>query len=178
NKKFQYSVVEKGSTSRKYGDSIQWLIDANLVTPVYNVSLPILPLDAYTKDDCFKIYNNDIGLLVAMYGFGVKQSILENTLIGPAKGGLYESLISDILTKRGYKLNYYKKEDNSQEIEFLITKQSDIIPIEVKAGNGSSISLNNFIKEYKSPYAYKLITGNVGVNESKIILPLYMAMFI
>ena len=178
NKKFQYSVVEKGSTSRKYGDSIQWLIDANLVTPVYNVSLPILPLDAYTKEDCFKIYNNDIGLLVAMYGFGVKQSILENTLIGPAKGGLYESLISDILTKRGYKLNYYKKEDNSQEIEFLITKQSDIIPIEVKAGNGSSISLNNFIKEYKSPYAYKLITGNVGVNESKIILPLYMAMFI
>lgn len=178
NKKFQYSVVEKGSTSRKFGESIQWLVDANLVTPVYNVSIPLLPLSAYAKDEYFKIYLNDIGLLVAMYDFETKVAILENTIVGAAKGGIYENLIADILTKRGYKLHYYKTENNSQEIEFLIAQSASIIPIEVKAGNSSSVSLNNFIAEYTPPYAYKLVTGNVGVSETKITMPLYMAMFI
>ena len=178
NRKFQYGVVEKGSTSRKYGDSIQWLIDANLVTPVYNVSTPILPLEAYAKEEYFKMYLHDIGLLVAMYGFDVKTSVLENSLSGPAKDAIYENLISTIITARGYKAYYYKAENNSQEIEFLITQNSKIIPIEVKAGNSASISLNNFIKDYNPPYAYKFITGNVGVNDTKITLPLYMAMFI
>ncbi len=178
NKKFQYSVVEKGSTSRKYADSVQWLVDANLVIPVYNVSNPILPLDAYSKEDYFKIYLNDIGLICAMYGFDIKAPILENSLSGSAKRGIYENLICDILTKRGYKLHFYKNDDNTQELEFLITQNSKIIPIEVKAGNSASVSLNNFIIEYKPPYAYKLITGNIGVSKTKITLPLYMAMFI
>lgn len=178
NKKFQYSVVEKKSTARKFNESIQWLIDANLVIPVYNVATPTLPLDAYVREDYFKIYSNDIGLICAMYGFDIKAPILDNTMSGPIKGGIYENLICDILTKRGYKLHYYKNENNTQEIEFLITKNSQVIPVEVKAGNGSSISLNNFIIEFKPPYSYKLINGNVGVNDSKITLPLYMAMFI
>ena len=61
---------------------------------------------------------------------------------------------------------------------FFNSKNSKIIPIEVKAGNSASISLNNFIKDYNPPYVYKFITGNVGVNDTKITLPLYMAMFI
>ncbi len=178
NKKFQYSVVEKGSTSRKFGDSIQWLIDANLVIPVNNVSNPVLPLDAYSKDDYFKIYLNDIGLLCAMYGFDIKAPILDNTLTSSAKGGIYENLVCNMLIQRGYKLHYYKRDNNSQELEFLITKNSQIIPVEVKSGNGSSVSLNNFISEYKPPYAYKFINGNIGVSDTKITLPLYMAMFI
>ena len=178
NRKFQYSVVEKGSTSRKFGESIQWLIDANLVIPVYNVSNPVLPLDAYSKEDYFKIYLNDIGLICAMYGFDVKAPILDNSLSSSAKGGIYENLVCVMLTSRGYKLHYYKNDDNTQELEFLITKNSKVIPVEVKAGNGPSVSLNNFISDYKPPYVYKLITGNLGVSDSKITLPLYMAMFI
>lgn len=178
NRKFQYKVVEKGSSSRKYEDSIQWLIDANLVIPIYNVSNPIIPLSAYIKEDNFKIYLNDIGLLCAMYGFDIKAPIYDNSLKGPAKGGIYENLICNILTSKGYKLNYYKLDNSTQKIEFLISKNSKVIPIEVKAGNNSSISLNKFIEEYKSPYAYKLINGNLGVAENKITLPLYMAMFI
>ena len=150
---------EKGSTSRKFGESIQWLIDANFVTPVFNVSLPILPLEAYSKEDCFKIYLSDIGLLVSMYGFDTKTAFLDNSLIGPAKGEVYENLVADMLTKRGYKLYYYKRDNNSQEIEFLLSQNSKIIPVEVKSGNSSTISLNNFISMAiwelavpKSPY--------------------------
>jgi hypothetical protein len=82
------------------------------------------------------------------------------------------------MAKRGYKLNYYKTENASQEIEFLITTNNGVIPIEVKAGNGASVSLNTFITEFEPNIAYKLITGNLGVADSKITLPLYMAMFI
>lgn len=178
NRKFQYSVVEKGSTSRKFGESVQWLIDANLVIPVYNVSSPVLPLDAYTREDSFKIYLHDIGLLTAMYGFEIKAPLLDNTLTGPAKGGIYENLIADMLSKRGYDLRFYKAENGMQRLEFLITQNSRVIPVEVKAGNGASVSLNNFIDRHNPPYAYKLITGNLGVSDTKITLPLYMAMFI
>ena len=179
NKKFQYSVVEKGCTSRKYASSVQWLIDANLVIPIYNVSTPILPLEAYAKDNYFKIYLFDIGLLTAMYGFDIKQSILNNTLVGGVKGGIYENLICNMLIARKYKPYYFKVENNSQEIEFLITKNGEIIPVEVKAGNTSSVSLNNFIAEYKPSFGYKLITGNIGVSDDhKVTLPLYMTMFL
>ena len=178
NKKFQFSVVEKKSTARKYGNSLEWLLDANIIQRIFNVSTPLMPLKAYEKDDQYKVYMNDIGLLVAMYGFEMKAPILENSLKGPAKGGIYENLVADIMAKRGYKLNYYKSENGSQEIEFLITTNEGVIPIEVKAGNGASVSLNTFITEFAPNVAYKLITGNLGVADNKTTLPLYMAMFI
>ena len=64
------------------------------------------------------------------------------------------------------------------EIEFLITVDTKVIPIEVKANNNSTISLNRLLEKDDIPFGYKLIFGNIGVNDKKIVLPLYMAMFI
>lgn len=178
NKKFQFSVVEKKSTARKYENSIEWLRDANLVRLCYNVNTPEFPLNAYEKEDQYKMYISDIGLLVAMYGFEMKKAIIDDDLTGNAKGGIYENLIADILTKRGYKLNYYRTENGSIEVEFLISKEVKVIPIEVKANQGSTISLNEMLKRKDIPFGYKLISGNIGVNDKKIVLPLYMAMFL
>ena len=94
------------------------------------------------------------------------------------KGGIYENLVLDILSKNGHKLHYHRTDNGSVEVEFLISKDAQIIPIEVKAGNGSTISLNTLLENPDIPYGYKLISGNVGVNGKKIVLPLYMAMFI
>ncbi|MBQ8748947.1 MAG: ATP-binding protein [Clostridia bacterium] len=178
NKKFQYKIVTSDGTSKKYANSLNWLVDASMIKLCTNVSTPQFPLTAYEKIEQYKVYASDIGLLTCMYGFETQQAILKDTLVGPAKGGIYENLIFDILTKRGYKLHYYKTENSEQEIEFLIAEDARIIPIEVKAKNGTTLSLNNFIKEFKPPFAYKLISGNIGVIENKITLPLYMAMFI
>ena len=93
-------------------------------------------------------------------------------------GGCHENLVLDMLSKRGYKLNYYRTDNGSVEIEFLLTIDAQIIPVEVKAGNGSTISLNTLLEKDSIPYGYKLISGNTGVNDKKIVLPLYMAMFI
>ena len=178
NKKFKYSEVEKKSTARKYEDSVQWLRDSNLVYICYNVTEPYLPLMANEKENEFKIYVNDTGLLCAMYGFNTKLAVLNGTLKGNAKGGIYENLIAEMLIKNGYTLHYYKKSDSTLEIEFLIEKNAEVLPVEVKAGNTQSVSLNNFIQENKPSIAYKLIDGNVGITDSKLTLPHYMALFI
>ena len=177
NKKFQFSVVEKRSSARKYENALEWLRDAGLIKFCTNVSLPKFPIKAYTKDDWYRIYCTDIGILTAMYGFEMKKAVIENTFVGHAKGGIYENLVADMLLKNKIDLNYYKPEGNSQEIEFLLTKETDVIPLEVKSSNGATASLNEFIEEFKPQYAIKLISGNVGVADKKVSFPLYMAMF-
>ena len=175
--KFQYSVVEKGQTSKKFGGSVQWLKDSNIVNPCYNVHEPYLPLLANANEDQFKLYLNDTGLLSAMYGFETKRTILENAIKGNAKGGIYENVIAELLVKNGHLLYYYKPDDNN-ELEFLIEKNGEVIPVEVKAGNTTTKSLDRFINKYNSSIAFKLINGNLGKDGTKLTLPHYMVMFL
>ena len=177
NKKFKYSEVEKKATARKFGESIQWLIDANMVLPCYNVSTPQLPLRYNYKENEFKLYMHDTGLLMSQYGIETKRALLNGTLKGAGKGGIFENFVAESLMKKGYKLFYYKPNENS-EIEFLIEKYGEIIPVEVKAGNTATKSLNGFIDTYRPCVAYKIIKGNVGKMDSKLSIPHYMALFL
>lgn len=176
-KKFKYSEVESRATVRKYGDSVQWLCDANMVHACHNASIPMLPLNAYEKEGKFKLYLNDTGLLMALYGFATKQALLNGNLKGFAKEGIYENFVAETLVKKGYTLHYYKPNDDS-ELEFIIEKDGEVIPIEVKAGNTATKSLNLFMENYKPSKAIKLITGNVGEVDSKLTIPHYLAMFV
>ena len=177
NKKFKYSTVEKKATAKKYGDSIQWLVDANMAFLCKNTCNPCLPLRYNEKENEFKLYINDTGLLMALFGFDTKLAVLNNTLTGFAKGGIYENFVAESLTKKGYALHYYKPDDEN-ELEFLIEKNGEILPIEVKAGNTATKSLNRYIDKYKPPIAYKIMAGNVGRAEEKLSLPHYMVMFL
>ena len=112
----------------------------------------------------YKMYLTDLGLLVAMYGFEMKQAILDDTLTGPVKGGIYENLIADILMKSRHSLHYYQ--NKNLEIEFLIEQNTKVIPVDVKAKNENI------------PYGYKFVNGNCGINGKKITLPLYLAMYV
>ena len=178
NHKFQYSVVEKKATARKFTSSLDWLHNAGLIDFAYNVNSPWFPLKAYVKEDQFRVYLCDIGLLVAMYGYQMKIALLSDALEGPAKGGIYESLVADILAKRGEELYYYKKEDSTLEIEFIIERDCKLVPVEVKARKGSTRSLNELLKMDNIERGYKLTAQNTGVVEKKITLPLYMAAII
>ena len=178
NKKFKYSLFDKDGKTRKYANSLDWLKDAGLIKICTNVSTPAFPLVAYNQADYFKVYGTDIGIIVSMFGFDMKSAIYYNKLKGPAKGGIYENLIADIFIKKYLPLNYYKPGEGQQEIEFLYAKDQTIVPVEVKASNGLSYSLDKFIEKYKPDLAYKFITGNLGQIDAKLTLPLYMAMFL
>ena len=133
NKKFKYSEIEKKATARKYGDSVQWLHDANMAYICCNTTTPILPLKAYEKENEFKLYINDTGLLLALFGFATKQALLNGNLKGFAKGGIYENFVAETLIKNGYAIHYYKPDDNTA-LEFIIERNGEVVPIEVKAG--------------------------------------------
>lgn len=177
NKKFKYSEVESKATARKFGDSIQWLHDANMAYICCNTSTPVIPLKAYEKENEFKLYINDTGLLMALYGFAAKQALLNGKLKGAAKGGIYENFVAETLVKSGYTLHYYKPDDNS-ELEFVIEKDGEVVPVEVKAGNTATKSLNQFIETFEPETAYKINGGNTGQTDNKITIPHFLTMFI
>lgn len=176
--KFQYNKVERGGSARKYGTAIDWLIDAGLVCEVHNVSLPELPLAAYEVPEEFKVYVSDTGLLTHMFGFETQVALAKGSLTGHAKGGIYENLVFDLLHKRGLDLRYYKRKDNTQEIEFLIERDGGVVPVEVKSKGDRTVSLDSYLDRFGPAVAYKLVDGNVGVSGCKVTLPQFMAVFL
>lgn len=178
NRKFKYSEIEKNGSERKFGESIEWLKDAALAPMAKNVTQMELPLSSNVREGWFKLYLSDIGLLMAMYGLETKKALFTGRLVGSAKGGIYENLIAGMLQRKGYELKYYKTIDGSREVEFVIEKDGGVVPIEVKATNGATVSLNETLKMKGIVYAYKFVEGNVGVSGNKIKLPHFMAMFV
>ena len=180
NHKFQYKEVEHGGRAQKYFSSVEWLIRADIIHLSKIVTNVKFDLDDYAREDFFRAYTTDLSLLMAMKDFSLKQFVVENTLEGNSKGGIYECAIADALYKKGYQLYFYKNEITKKEIDMLIQKDGEIIPIEVKSGNTKAGSLKSFMKNNKNiSYGYKLVDGNIGVSEDGIItLPLYMIGFI
>ena len=188
NHKFQYKVVEKGSTATKYETCLDWLEKAYMITSVHHISALGFPLDSFREEDYFRVYPTDIGLLMAAYPYMLKGALMQETsmeekplnlVIGTAKGGLYEALAADLLRKRGYRELYFLKDQKStREIEFFITNQDGIIPVEIKAGRNKANSLGRMLENPLIPYGYKMSSQNVGVAGKRITLPLYMLMFI
>ena len=178
NRKFKYAEVEKGGSERKYASSVDWLCDASFATRAQNVAMAEVPLNAHVRDGWFKLYLSDIGLLSALYGTETKGLLYSGRLTGNAKGGLYENLLAGVLERKGLPLFYFKNESGTREVEFALERDGGIVPVEVKASNGATISLNEMLERPDVPYGYKFIDGNIGISGKKITMPHYMAMFI
>lgn len=180
NHKFQYKEVERGGRAQKYYSSIEWLLRADMVHICKRVTDIKFDLEDYARDDFFRAYTTDLSLLMAMKDFSLKQHIVENTLEGNTKGGMYECAVADALYKKGHKLYFYKNDTSHKEIDVIIQKDGSVVPIEVKNGQGKANSLKSVMKKNKDiPWGYKFADGNIGVSDDCIItLPLYMAAFI
>jgi len=188
NHKFQYKVVEKGGNAKKFGSSLDWLVSAQMVIPVMNVSAAEYPLKSFAKEDNLRLYPNDIGLLICTYGYELKRALLEEEspdepgtgiLLKTAKGGIYEALAADMLKKTGIEqLYFYRNEAGTVEIEFLIEGNDGVIPLEVKAGRSGTKSLNKILESEDIRYGYKFASQNIGRAGKKITMPLYMMPFV
>ena len=175
NKKFQYSVVRKGSTASKYAGSLQWIEDAGIISRCYNLSITELPLDGNADKDTFKVYMRDMGLFVSMLEDGTQYDILQGNLFG-YKGAIFENLIADIFSKMGRRLYYYHK-DSGMEVDFVIRYKGECVPVEVKAMSGNVKSTKTILhhpEKYHVYHAIKLGDYNVGRNGQILTLPLYM----
>ena len=176
NRKFQYSMVEKGSSARKYSSSIFWLSDANVANFCHNISTLELPLKAYEEENDFKFYLSDTGLLVSQYKEGTALDIITDK-IGRHKGAIYENAVAQMLTAKCYRLHFFKPSQN-MEIDFVIRFEDSVCTIEVKSSEHTrSRSLTSLLsnEKYKAKKAIRLSTKNIGEENGILSLPVYMA---
>ena len=175
NKKFQYNKVKPGGRSETYLGSLQWLEDAGIICRCYNTDITGLPIEGNAKDNVFKVYMADIGLLVEMLGAGTRADILQGNL-GGFKGAIFENLMADTLHKKEQNLYYFQK-DSGLELDFLVRMQGECVPLEVKAKSAKAKSSKTVLahpEKYHVKHIIKFGDYNVGREGQLLTLPTYM----
>ena len=172
NQKFQYKVISKGGTSSVFGDAILWLKNSGIVTQVYK-SVAELPLEMHKDLASFKLYMSDVGLFVNKARYPLYQIDLSEQPTMISMGPLTEHYVANELKMKGYEL-YYWESDGKAELDFIIQKETDIIPIEVKSSTHTkSRSLDLYMKKYNPKYAIRISEKNFGFENNIKSVPLY-----
>lgn len=180
NKKFQISKVAKNARSREYIGTVDWLADAGIINVCYNLNLPELPMKGNANVNEYKIYFRDTGLLIASLDNESQTDLRHNRNFNTYKGALYENIVADMLVKAGYPLYYFRNEKSTIEMDFFIRDAESLIPVEVKAKDSATASLNKLITDTKYKdicYGIKLCYKNIGFNGKFYTLP-YFATFL
>lgn len=177
NKRFQITKIGKNARNRDYVGCVEWLADAGVVNICYCMNQPELPLKGNYDPKLYKIYFKDTGLLIASLDEEAQEDLRANKNLGTYKGAIYENIVGDMLAKQGYGLFYYNGEKPSIEMDFFVRDADSLIPIEVKANNGETPSLNNLLREDKYPdvkYGIKLGHKNIGFNGKFYTFPYFL----
>lgn len=173
NRKFIYGLIKEGARAREYEVALQWLFDGGLIHKVSNVTAPRIPLKSYEDKNAFKIFILDIGLLGAMCALDSATIIDGNTIFTEFKGALTEQYALQELLLR-HEPYYYAKANSQQEIDFLIQKNGEVIPIEVKAEeNLKAKSLRRFATENNTRMAYRVSMSDFREESWMTNLPLW-----
>ena len=179
NKKFLYKVVKQGARAREYEDALQWLVDARLVHKVYRSSAPGLPIAAYDDLSAFKIYMVDVGLLRRLAQLSPTAFGEGNRLLTEFKGALTENYVLQSLIPQ-FEVNprYWTQNNPPYEVDFLIQRENDIFPVEVKAETNIS---GRSLKKYKELFSDKVklrirfSMDNLKLDDDVLSIPLFMA---
>ena len=175
NTRFQYKLIKKGGRASEFKNAIEWLCLSGIVSQVYKTEQIKKPLENYRDIDSFKIYVSDLGLLCAKKDLTATDILYMVEEINDFKGGMAENYANVQLTINGYN-TYYWESERGAEVDFVIQRNGQLIPIEVKsADNTRAKSLRIYMNTYKPAYAIKLSTKNFGLEDNKKIVPLYAA---
>lgn len=172
NQKFQYKVISKGGSSSIFGEAILWLKNSGIVNQVNKVT-PELPLEMHKDLTSFKLYMSDVGLFVNKAKYPLYQIDLNTQPTMISMGPLTEHYVANELKVNGYEL-YYWESNGKAELDFLIQKNTDIVPIEVKTSvHTKSRSLDIYMKNYNPNYAIRISEKNFGLENNIKSVPLY-----
>lgn len=175
NTRFQYKLIKKGGRASEFENAIEWLCLSGIVSQVYRVENIKKPLENYRDIDAFKVYVSDLGLLCAKKDLAANDILYMVEELNDFKGGMAENYANVQLTMNGYN-TYYWESDRGAEVDFVIQREGQLIPIEVKsADNTRAKSLKVYMQTYKPAYAIKLSSKNFGFKDGKKIVPLYAA---
>ena len=179
NKKYQISKIAKGARNREYIGAVEWLKEAGVVNVCYCLNNAELPLKGNYQADFYKLYYHDTGLLIASLDEEAQEDLRANKNFGTYKGAIYENVVGEMLRKSGYEQLYFFKRDNpSLEMDFFVRDSDSLVPVEVKARDGATASLNNLIKWDSYPdvkYGVKFGYKNIGWNGLFYTFPYFLA---
>ena len=177
NKRFQITKIARNARNRDYEGCVEWLADAGVINICYCLNQPELPLKGNYDPKLYKIYYKDTGLLIASLDEEAQEDLRANKNLGTYKGAIYENAVGDMLVKQGYRLYYYSNDRPALEMDFFIRDADSLIPVEVKANDNATASLNNLLKTDKYPdvrYGIKLGYKNIGFNGRFYTFPYFL----
>ena len=180
NKRFQYTDVEKKKNigKRTYGSALSWLVDAGIALRCHNLDEIVPPLSESVKEDDFKIYLTDTGILAAlMDSFDPSDLVLRDPYSN--HGAFMESAVASALQKKGYPLYYYRKENSTLEVDFVIRMDKAVTILEVKSGRKRRSRSLKILMAEKDRYrkGIRIVDGNIKMNEGILEMPLYAPCF-
>lgn len=179
NKKFIYKVVKEGARAREYEDALQWLVDARLVYKIYRSTAPGLPMSAYDDISAFKIYMVDVGLLRRLAQLSPTAFGEGNRLFTEFRGALTENFVlQTLVTQYEVTPRYWTKTNPPYEVDFLVQRENDIFPVEVKSESNTA---SRSLKKYKELFSDKVrlrirfSLNNLKLDDDMLNIPLFMA---
>lgn len=179
NKKFIYKAVKQGARAREYEDALQWLVNARLVHKIYRSTAPGLPITAYDDLSAFKIYLVDVGLLRRLAQLAPTAFGEGNRLFTEFKGALTENyVLQTLLTQFEVTPRYWSQTNPPYEVDFLIQRENDIFPVEVKSEtNTAGKSLKKFRELFPDRVRLRIrfSLSNLKLDGDLLNIPLFMA---
>jgi len=180
NKRFILKNLNEHFKLSRYNNSFIWLKEAGVALPSYCVEEPTVPLKLSQATNLFKLFLSDVGLLASMYMNDIQIKILNHEK-DINFGSVYENVAAQELRAHGFDL-YYFNSKRQGELDFLVEKNGDILPIEIKSGKNYTkhAALSNVManKSYAIPEAYVFQNENICSNGNITYYPIYMIMFV
>lgn len=176
NKKFQFSKLVPQGRYQRFRHPISWLEGAGLIHQVKICHAAQLPLEGFTKENNFKLYLFDVGLLGVLTRLAPQELILKNNLFSTYKGAFCENFVAQALNLSLHR-KLYSWSQNTSEVEFLLPWKGNVLPIEVKAGQSGKLkNLNVFAKKYQPPYRIRINSQSLEYNKEAQFynFPLYL----
>ena len=179
NKKFLYNVIKEGARAREYEDALEWLVNAALAYKIFRISSPGLPMTGYEDLSAFKIYLADVGLLRRLAKLDPVAFREGNRLFTEFKGALTENFVLQSLVPQfDAAPHYWSRINPSYEVDFVIQRENDIIPVEVKSDtNIKSRSLKKYAETYaeQTKLRVRFSMSNLRMDDGVLNIPLFMA---
>ena len=175
NKKFIYGLVREGARAKEFETAILWLSDCGLVHKVSRVSAIKIPLRAYLDFKAFKLFFVDVGLLSCISGVSYQAVLQGSDLFLEFKGALTEQYVCQQLLARGLSdVAYYSNEKSTCEIDFVISIDGNVVPVEVKAEtNLKAKSLKSAHEKFGFERAYRFSMNDFKQEDWITNFPLY-----
>ncbi len=178
NRRFYFTDIDKNARVSRYENAVNWLVDAGVALPCYNVTEPTIPLELNQQSNYMRLYMSDVGLLCASSMENVQFQILQGN-VDVNMGSVMENVFAQMFAAAGYKLRYLQKK--KMELDFVLQDDQDVMVVEIKSGKDfkkhPSLTKALETENWNVKRAIVFCEGNVEQDGDILYLPWYMAMF-